>query len=74
MSAARQQVTIVIAGILSVAAGSSIVALLFFRIFFGSWAGYLLALAVNLPMAAFIGWRVDRQTKWEAQRWRNNHV
>ena len=74
MSAASQWMVIVIAGILnSVAAGFGMVAFLFFRIFLGSWAGYLLALSVILLMAAFIGWRLDRQTKCEGQRRRNNH-
>ena len=63
MSAARQWMVIVIAGILnSVAAGFGMVAFLFFRIFLGSLAGYLLALSVILLMAAFIGLRLDRQT------------
>ena len=69
MSRIRQQVTIVIAGALSVAAWSGTVALLFSWGFLGSWGGYWLALAVNLPVGAIIGWRLDWQMRREARRW-----
>ncbi|MDO8700385.1 MAG: hypothetical protein Q7J56_01890 [Deltaproteobacteria bacterium] len=69
MSAPRQQVAIVIAGMLSVAAWSSTVALLVSWLFVGSWVGYLVALVVNIPMGAIIGSRLDRQMRREARRW-----
>ena len=69
MSAGRQQVAVVIAGALAIAAWSGTVALLFSWAFLGSWVGYWLALAVNLPVGAIIGWRLDRQMRREARRW-----
>ena len=69
MSRLRQQVTIVIAGVLAIAAWSGTVALLFSWAFLGSWGGYWLALAVNLPVGVIIGWRLDRQMRREARRW-----
>ncbi|MDP3937831.1 MAG: hypothetical protein Q8R92_06815, partial [Deltaproteobacteria bacterium] len=74
MSASRQQVAIVIASMLSVAAWSSTVALLVSWVFVGSWVGYWLALAVNLPVGALIGWRLDRQMKRETRRWEDLHA
>ena len=68
MSRLRQQVAIVIAGALAVAAWSGTVALLFSWAFPGSWGGYWLGLAVNLPVGAIIGWRLDRQMRREALR------
>ena len=69
MSRLRQQMAIVIAAALSVAAWSGTVALLFSWGFLGSWVGYWLALGVNLPVGAIIGWRLDRQVRREARRW-----